>query len=170
MVSKEEVIEVLKKPEVISNHGMEFDEIKDYFDCSEHELKMIIKESKRNRLIVATPFRTAGRWYLKYYSPPCNEESVQERIEDVFTQLAIPLWVKTRVFRGSKVIFVGEIDKEPGFIIIDYNEDPPLIFHSKLAGGERNEITNYRSKSKYLCKRGEEIIWYTYRGERKNEF
>lgn len=166
MVSKEEVIELLKKPEVISNHGMEFDEIKDYFNCSERELNMIIKESKRDRSMVAIPFRRAGRWYLKYYSPPCNEESVQERIEDVFTQLAIPLWVKTRVFRGSKVIFVGEFDERPGFIIIDYNEDPPLIFHNRLAGGERNEITNYRSRSKFRCKRGKEIIWYTYRGER----
>ena len=166
MVSKKEVTELLEKPEVISNHGMEFDDIKHHFNCSEHELSMIIKESKRDGSIVAMPFRRAGRWYLRYYSPPHSNEPVHERIEGVFTQLAIPLWVKPRIFRGSNVIFVGEFDKKPGFTIIDYNEDPPLIFHNRLAGGEKNEITNYKSRSKFRCKRGEEIIWYTYRGER----
>jgi len=166
MISREEVIKVLKLSDVISNNGMEFDEIKDHFNCTEYELNIIIKELKRNKSIVAIPFKRAGRWYLKYYSPPNNKTPVRDRIENVFTQLAIPPWVKTRVFRGSKVIFVGEYEKESGFTIIDYNKEPPLIFHDRLSGGEKNEITNYRSRSKFRCKRGEEIFWYTYRGER----
>lgn len=169
MISKDVVLELLKKPQIVSSDGMEFDEIRDHFKCGESELKRIIKELKRNESIVAIPFRRAGRWYLKYYSPPCNKTPVRDRIEEVFTQLAIPLWVKTRVFRGSKVIFIGEFEKEPGFTIIDYSEDPPLIFHNRLAGGERNEIINHRSRSKYQCKKRGRIIWYNYRGEKVEE-
>lgn len=42
MISKEVLIELLKKPEVVSSDGMAFDEIRDYFKCGESELKMII--------------------------------------------------------------------------------------------------------------------------------
>ena len=166
MVTKEEVINVLKRPEVISNHGMEFDEIKDHFNCSESELNMIIKESKRNGSIVAISFRRAGRWYLKYYSPPYNETPIHDRIEEIFIELAIPPWVKTRVFRGAEVIFVGEYGKKPGFIIIDYSENPPLIFHDRFAGGKANEIVDQCSRSKYKCEKDDRIIWYSYIGKK----
>jgi hypothetical protein len=155
---KEKVLELLRRPDVVDKYGMEFYEVKDYFRCTKSELNNIVKELKREQLVVAIPFKRAGRWYLKYYSPPHNEIPVRDRIEEIFTELAIPPWVKTRVFRGAKMIFVGEYGKRPGFTIIDYSEDSPLIFRSKLAGGSKNEIINYRKRSKYKCKRDGRVI------------
>ena len=163
---KDKVLELLKKSDVVNKHGLDFDEIKNNFDCTKSELKSIINELKREKLIVAIPIRRAGRWYLNYYSPPYNETPIRDRIEEIFTELAIPPWVKTRVFRGAEVIFVGEYGKKPGFTIIDYSEDPPLIFHHKLAGGNANEIVNHSSRSKYKCEKDGRIRWYSYLGQK----
>lgn len=166
MALKEKVLELLKKPDVVNKYGMELFEIKDYFECAESQLNNIIKELKREKLVVAVPFKRAGRWYLKYYSPPHNKIPVCDRIEEIFTELAIPPWVKTRVFRGAEVIFVGEYGKRPGFTIIDYSEDPPLIFHDRFAGGNKNEIVNYKNRSKYKCSKDRRVKWYNYRGQK----
>ena len=163
---KDKVLELLKKSDVIKKYGLEFDDIKDDLDCTDSELKRIIKELKREKSIVAIPFRRAGSWYLNYYSPPYNETPIRDRIDEIFTELAIPPWLKTRVFRGAEVIFVGEYGKTPGFIIIDYSEDPPLIFHDKLAGGNANEIVDHSRRSKYKCEKDGGIIWYSYIGKK----
>lgn len=44
MISNDEVLELLKKPQIVLSDGMEFDEIRDHFKCGESELKRIIKE------------------------------------------------------------------------------------------------------------------------------
>ena len=163
---KEKVLELLRKPDVISKYGLEFHEIKDYFGCDDKQLKNMIKELKKEKLIAAIPFKRAGRWYLRYYSPPHGKTPVRDRIEEILTELAIPPWVKTRVFRGAKVIFVGEYGKTPGFTIINYSEDPTLVFRDRFAGGDPNEIVNYKSRSKYKCSKDDRVIWYNYNGKR----
>jgi len=163
---KEKALELLKKPNVVNKYGMELYEIKDYFECAESQLNNTVKELKREKLIVAIPFKRAERWYLKYYSPPHNKIPVRDRIKEIFTELAIPPWVKTRVFRGAEVIFVGEYGKRPGFTIIDYSRAPPLRFRDRFAGGNKNEIVNYRSRSKYKCNKDGRVIWYNYRGQK----
>jgi hypothetical protein len=167
---KEKVLELLKDPDVINKCGLNFYDIRPRFDCTEYQLKTIINELKKENLIVAVPFKRARRWHLSYYSPPQNAIPVRERIEEVFTELAIPPFVRTRVFRGAEVMFVGEWGKKPGFTIIDYSEDPPLIFHSRLAGGKKNEIVNYKSRSKYRCNKDGKVIWYSYIGQKKEVF
>lgn len=166
MELKEKVLELLKEPDVINICGMELREIGYHFKCAENQLKPIINELKREKLIVAVPFKRAGRWYLKYYSPPQNPKPIRERIEAIFTELAIPPFVRTRVFRGAKVIFVGEWEKKPGFTIIDYSEDPPLIFHDRLAGGKKKEIVNHKHRSKFECNKDGKVIWYNYIGQK----
>ena len=163
---KEKVLEQLKKPDIIKEYGMSVDELQSHFECTISEMKRIIKELRREDLIVAIPFRHAGMWYWRYYSPPHNEIPLLNRIEEIFTALAIPPWVKTRVFRGAQVIFVGEYGKKPGFTIIDYSEEPPLIFRDKLASGNKSEIINYKKRSKYKCEKDGRIKWYNYRGKR----
>ena len=56
MALKEKALELLKKPNVVNKYGMELYEIKDYFECAESQLNNIIKELKREKLVVAVPF------------------------------------------------------------------------------------------------------------------
>ena len=169
MTLKENVLELLKRPETIDEYGIELYDICRYFERNEREIKSIINELKREKMIVAIPFKQGYHWYLKYYFPPHNEIPIYTRIEEIFTELAIPPWIKTRVFRGANVIFIGDYNKKPGFTIIDYSESPPLIFHNKLAGGNRKEIINYKKKSKYRCEKEERIVWYNYNGKKVSD-
>lgn len=166
MSFREHVLDYLKNPNVVKNYGVELREIKDHYGFTDRQLNETIRELKSEKLVVAVPFKQAGRWHFRYYSPPTNKIPIRNRIEDIFTELAIPPWVKTRVFRGAHVIFVGEFGKEPGFTIIDYSEDTPLVFHDRFAGGNRNEIVDYKYRSKYKCTKDDRVIWYSYKGQK----
>lgn len=168
MSLRKNLLELLKKPDVVNNCGIELHEIQGHLKCTESELSKVINELKREKSLVAIPFKHGLTWCLRFYSPPYNKTPIRNRIEEVFTELAIPPWVKTRVFRGTQVIFVGEYGKQPGFTIIDYFEDDPLVFHDKFAGGEANEIVNYKTRSKYKCTKGNKVIWYGYRGQKSS--
>ncbi len=166
MTLEEDVLELLSGPDIINSHGLELDEIASLIMCEHSELGPVIRELIEQRSVIALPFKRAGKLYHKHYAPPPNEIPVRDRIEEVFVELGIPLWVKTRVFRGAKVIFVGEFDDSSGFTIIDYAEDAPLVFRDKLAGGRPNEIVYYKHRSKYRCEKDGRQIWYNHRGQR----
>lgn len=53
--------------------------------------------------------------------------------------------------------------KNPGFTIIDYSEDTLLVFHDRLADGDKNEIVDFKHRSKYRCTKDNKVIWYNYK-------
>lgn len=160
------VMSLLKRENVVANGGMLVIDIQSTLGCPKDVLLDIIRNLHKEEYIVAIPDKKHGQWHMKYYVPPRRGISVDRRLEEIFTELAIPPWVDVAVFRGWKVIFVGHYGVRPGFTIIDYSEEPPLLFHDRHAMGAPSEIIHYKKRSKYRCEKRGRVVWYSYHGQR----
>ncbi|MHA1757667.1 MAG: hypothetical protein ACTSVV_12910 [Promethearchaeota archaeon] len=158
------LLELLRDPKSRNEGGLMIHDILNKLICKENILNKLLKNLIRKDKIIALPFRSAGIWRYSYYVPR-NENNIGEKLENILSTLPIPLWTKVRLFRGAKTFYIGQYGKKPGFLLIDYGYDPPLIFRDRLAGGKKQEIINYKSRSKYKCTKNGEIYWYNYKGQ-----
>ena len=155
---------LLSDLKTISNGGLNLDNICDILKEDRNEVKITLKELKEIGEITTIPIRHTGNWEYYYYSNVLNEATFTNRIDELFTELGVPPWVKITFFRESRVAFIGEFNKRPGFILIDYNNDPFLIFHDKNAGGKTDEIEDLKKKSRYRCSNNNIVKEYSYNG------
>ena len=162
---REKIVYYLKS---VSPEKRTYDLIKGDLKLKRKELKASLNELLDEGIILAIPIKRTGRWEWFYYTNSVIKESIEERLEQIFEELAIPPYIDIKVNRGFKVIIIGEYGKKPGLSIIDYNEIPPLIFRDNMYGGMSDEIIYYKSKSRYRCKKGGKEIWYNLHGRRIN--
>lgn len=165
----EEVVALLSDPVCVSEFGLEFNEITARLHCRNEALNAILRHLAAERRLLSIPIRRGQRWYLKYYVPPPETRTTRSLLEEAFTQLAVPPWIDVSVFRGPGTIFVGNYGKPPGFKIIHYAVDPPLVFRDRHAGGAADEIIFYKRRSKYRCSRGGVTRWYNLHGQQVEE-
>lgn len=159
------VLEHLSRKDVVAGGGILLEELGRQLDCDKNELRDVVRNLLHQGAAVGVPDKKAGEWHLKYYVPMEHDESVKERLEEVLTDLGVSSWVEVKLFRGWKVIMIGDIKSKPGLTIIDYGKIPPLTFRSRLAGGEPNEITDFKKRSKFRCAKEGMEYWYGYHGK-----
>src|SRR6266571_5965623 len=164
-VSEAELRALLSSREALMDGGMRLDDLSSELQVDKEELREIMKSLVLKDAVVALPDNKAGRWYMKYYIPPPEDSSVADRLEPILTELGIPPWIDVQIFRGWKVIFVGEYGKKPGLRIIDYGKNPPLMFRDTHAGGAVDEVLKFARLSKYKCEKYRKTFWYGFHGK-----
>ena len=170
--SKEEVLKqmiaILDGEEFGSVKIRTFEQLHYEIQFSKGLLREVIDESHNDGTILRIPMKRQSRWAWYYYLRKRKDIPIRDRLEEIFNELEIPPWIDTTIKRGNSVLFVGEYGKNPGFSIIDYNFNPPLIFKNKKYGGKSGEITFYKHRSKYKCIKNGETYWYNLHGKQIN--
>jgi len=165
------------EPKIVKNKVLEYleakKETKPTIEDLHYALNIPIKELRktiRNLLmediIYAIPVKRHSKWYWNYYIKPRGQRPINQRLEEIFEELAIPPYLDIALNRGFQIIFIGKYGSRPGFSIIDFSYDPPLIFKDKMYGGENDEIIFLKQRSKYICKKGDKEIWYNLHGNK----
>jgi hypothetical protein len=130
------------------------------------ETKKEIQKLLSENILYAIPIKRHNRWYWYYYVKPNYQIPIKQRLEDIFKELAIPPYIDITLNRGFQVIFIGKYGSRPGFSIIDFSYDPPIVFKDNMYGGENDEITLYKQRSRYVCKKEGVEIWYNLHGQK----
>jgi len=171
--SKEEIlkkmIEILDGEEWGSIKLRTYEQLHSKIQSSKGLLGEVINESYNNGTISRIPIKRQSRWDWYYYLRKRKDIPIRDRLEEIFNELEIPPWIDTTIKRGNNVLFIGEYGKKPGFSIIDYNFNPPLIFKNKMYGGKSEEIIFYKHRSKYKCTKNGEDYWYDLHGKQINQ-
>ena len=163
MTIEEDVIRLLKRQEVLQFGGMTMPKIQAELSHPEAQVRDTIHTLYNSGVLVGVPDKKAGRWYRKYYFPPRSEQPLLERLEQVFTEIGIPPFIDVRVSRAGKTFLIGVYGHTP-FTIVDYSNQPPLIFHDRRAGGDHDEIVYSKKKYRYMCKKGGRSRVYDHHG------
>ena len=171
MDSKSDILrkKVLCYLQSIENQKCTLDTLHYELNEPKKELRKIIKKLLADEKLLTIPIKRHGRWYWNYYIKPIGKGPINQRLEEIFEELAIPPFIDIMINRGFKVIFIGKYGSRPGFAIIDYNNDPPLIFKDKMYGGKSEEIIFYKKRSRYRCIKDEIEIWYNLHGRKMKE-
>jgi len=151
-----------------TSEGRKFtiDELQCELTVPKKELRKEVKNLIAENVLKAVPVKRTGRWHWFYYFTPGNQMTVNQRLEEIFEELAIPPYIDIMLNRRFQVIFIGKYGSRPGFSIIDFSFDLPLVFRDKMYGGENDEITFFKQRSRYVCKKGDIEIWYNLHGQK----
>ncbi|MGB9022522.1 MAG: hypothetical protein WCC94_03705 [Candidatus Bathyarchaeia archaeon] len=150
---EEEITNLLKREQVVQSGGMSMLEIQAELSYPEVQVSDTVHALYDKGVLVGVPDKKAGTWYRKYYFPPHSEQTVLERLEQVFTEIGIPSFIDVRVSRAGRTFLIGVHGRTP-FTIVDYSSDPPLVLHDRRAGGKHTEIVYSKKRYRYVCKRG----------------
>lgn len=158
---KKKILECLKSQEYVR------------YDILYHELDKPKKLRNTLQILLSEgfiqvfPVKSSSKWHWVYsIKKPGNKIPIGQTLEEIFEELAIPPFMDIMINRGFKVIFIGKYGSRPGFSIIDFSCDPPLIFKDIMYGGEKEEIIFFKQRSKYICKKGDIEIWYNLHGRK----
>lgn len=153
MKLEEEIKTLLNRKQVVQSGGMSMPEIQAELDYPEMQVSDTVHMLYDKGVLVGVPDKKADAWYRKYYFPPQSEQTVLERLEQVFTEIGIPSFIDVRVSRAGRTFLIGVHGRTP-FTIVDYSSHPPLVLHDRRAGGKHNEIVYSKKRHRYVCKKG----------------